>query len=187
MENDWTTDIENVLEAIRINSVILSKEHKRSYFGLKENLKYYRLPVIVLSGINSIVSVGMTPYMEQGDISITTCLLALVCSIIGSIELYLAIQKGMESEMVSQRDYYLLSVDIFKTLSLSREHRPVPAKDYLEKCYNIYCRLVESSNAMAKRVEDKLCPLPIAISSVASSSTRVNGSSSGDIELGLTL
>jgi hypothetical protein len=93
----------------------------------------------------------------------------------------------MESEMVSQRDYYLLSVDIFKTLSLSREHRPVPAKDYLEKCYNIYCRLVESSNTMAKRVEDKLCPLPIAISSVASSTPRAGVSSSGDIELGLTL
>jgi len=187
MENDWTTDIENVLEGIRINAVILSKEHKHRYFVLKENLKYYRLPVIVLSGINSIISVGMTPYMEQGAISLTTCLLALVCSIIGSVELYLAIQRGMECEMVSQRDYYLLSVDIFKTLSLSREHRPVPAKDYLEKCYNTYCRLAESSNALAKKVEDKLCPLPIAISSVASSSPRINGSSSGELELGLTI
>ena len=174
MENDWTTDIESVLENIRINCVILTKEHKKRYFVLKENLKYYRLPVIVLSGINSIVSVGMTPYMEQGAISMTTCLLALVCSIIGSIELYLTIQKSMESELISQRDYYLLSVDIFKTLSLAKEHRPIPAKEYLEKCYNIYCKLTESSNALSKKVEDKLCPLPV--------STRLLNSES-DVEL----
>lgn len=182
MENDWTTDIENVLEAIRINSVILSNEHKKRFFTLKENLKYYRLPVIVLSGINSIVSVGMTPYMEQGAISITTCLLALVCSIIGSVELYLAIQKGMESELVSQRDYYLLSVDIFKTLSLTRDHRPVPAKDYLEKCYNIYCKLTESGNALSKKVVDKLCPLPTTAVPPPSPSSRLTGSES-DLEL----
>ena len=160
MENDWSLDIEWVLENIRVNSVILSKEHKRRYFYLKENLKYYRLPVIVLSGINSIISVGLQPYINQGIISVVTCLLALVCSIIGSIELYLAIQKGMENELICQRDYYLLSIDIFKTNSLAKEHRPVPAKEYLEKCYNIYCKLIESSNALSKNVEDKLCPLP---------------------------
>jgi hypothetical protein len=57
----------------------------------------------------------------------------------------------MESELISQRDYYLLSVDIFKILSLGKEHRPIPAKEYLEKCYNTYCKLMESSNALAKR------------------------------------
>jgi hypothetical protein len=159
MENDWSTDIENVLENIRINSVIFSNEHKRRYFTLNEKLKYYRLPVIVLSGINSIVSVGLQPYIEQGSISMITCLLALACSIIGSIELYLSIQKGMESELISQRDFYILSVDIFKTISLVKEHRPIPAKEYLEKCYNTYCKLIESSNTIASKIEDKLCPL----------------------------
>ena len=183
MENDWSEDIVCVLENIRINSVILSKEHKRRYFDLKENLKYYRLPVIVLSGINSIVSVGLQPYMEQGVISVITCLLALICSIIGSIELYLTIQKSMESELISQRDYYLLSVDIFKTISLAKEHRPVPAKEYLEKCYNIYCKLIESSNALAKKVEDKLCPLPSNL--IPSSPSQKIQRTSSDIEVSI--
>lgn len=164
MENDWTTDIENVLESIRVNCIILSKEHKNRYFALKENLKYYKIPVIIFSSINSIVSVGLQPYLPQGTISMMTCLLALICSIIGSIELYLTIQKSMESELISQRDYYMLGVDIYKTLSLSKQHRPIPAKEYLDKCYNTYCKLTESSNALAKRVEDKLMPLPSAIS-----------------------
>jgi hypothetical protein len=157
---DWTEDIEQVLENIRQNCVLLSREHKTRYFALKENLKYYRLPVIVLSGINSIVSVGLVEYVPQKAVSVITCLLALTCSIIGSIELYLAIQKGMESEMISQREYYLLGVDIFKTLALSQPHRPVPAKEYLEQMYNDYCKLIESSNAVAKGLEDKLCSIP---------------------------
>ena len=159
IENDWCRDIESVLENIRQNSVILSQEHKKRYFELKECLKYYRLPVIVISGVNSIVSVGLQPYLQQGLISVITCLLALICSIIGSIELYLTIQKSMESELISQRDYYLLSVDIFKTLCLAKEHRPIPAKEYLEVKYNEYVKLVESSNAVAKKLEDKLSPI----------------------------
>ena len=57
--NDWTPDIEIVLENIRINSVLLSKEHSKRYFALKQTLQYFRLPVIIISGINSIVSVGL--------------------------------------------------------------------------------------------------------------------------------
>jgi len=159
-DTDWTPDIENVLDNIRINSVILSNEHKNKYFHLKTILRYFRLPVIIISGINSIVSVGLQPYVDQGIISIMTCLLALVCSIIGSIELYLAIQKGMENELVVSKDYYILSVDIYKTLTLSKNHRPIPAKDYLDKKYNDYIKLFENSNLLAKELTDKLNPLP---------------------------
>jgi hypothetical protein len=171
MENDWSTDIESILENIRINCVVLAKAHKKRYFHMKYILQYFRLPVIILSGINSIVSVGLQPYLEQKAISMTTCLLALVCSIIGSIELYLAIQKGMENELISQREYYLLGVDIFKTLSLQKNHRPMPAKDYLEKQYSVYCKLVENSNTLAKKLVDKLAPLPKTNLLLASTST----------------
>ena len=188
---DWTTDIEFVLENIRVNCVVLAKEHKRQYFIFKDILQYFRLPLIIISGINSIVSVGLQPYISQSIISVVTCLLALICSIIGSIELYLAIQKSMENELTSQRDYYLMSVDIYKTLALSREHRPVPAKDYLEKQYNSYCKLIENSNTVMKRLDDRLAPLPNSIklfmppSPSSPALPRTNTSASGleDIEL----
>jgi hypothetical protein len=158
--NDWTQDIESVLENIRINSVLLSKEHKKRYFVLKQTLQYFRLPVIIISGINSVISVGFQPYLAQTSISMITCLLALICSIIGSIELYLAIQKSMEIELVVSKDYYLLSIDIYKTLSLNPNHRPIPAKEYLEKKYNEFVKLMEKSNLITKKLEDKLAPLP---------------------------
>lgn len=95
----------------------------------------------------------------------TTCLLALICSIIGSIELYLAIQKSMENELVVSKEYYLLSIDIYKTLSLSSKHRPMPAKEYLEKKYNEFVKLMENSNLISKKIEDKMVPLPLTIQS----------------------
>jgi hypothetical protein len=69
----------------------------------------------------------------------------------------------MEIELVVSKDYYLLSIDIYKTLSLSSEHRPIPAKEYLEKKYNEYVKLSEKSNLISKRLEDKLAPLPVSL------------------------
>lgn len=153
---DWSDDIDDVLDAIRLNCIVLSKRHKTRYFDLKYSLNFYKLPVIVLNGCNSIISVGLQPYATQGTISLTTSLIALLCGIIGSIELFLGIQKRLESDLISGRDYYLLSIDIFKTLSLNRENRPIPAKDYLNEIYNKYTKLVESSEALVKRIDDKL-------------------------------
>ena len=45
--SDWTDDIDEVLNNIRLNCVILSKLHKQRYFELQSTLKYYRLPVII--------------------------------------------------------------------------------------------------------------------------------------------
>jgi hypothetical protein len=159
MNNDWSEDIELVLQNIRSNAVTLSSEHKKLYFSYKNVLQYFRLPIIVISGINSIVSVGFQEYMKQTDISMTTCVLALVCSIIASIELYLAIQKSMEQSLIASKEFYLLSVDIQKTLLLVRDHRPIPAKEYLEKCYNTYVKLFENSDVLDKKIVDKLTPL----------------------------
>jgi hypothetical protein len=162
---DWTEDIDLVLNSIRVNCIILSKLHKQRYFELKSNLIYYRLPVIILNGANSIIAVGLQPYADQGTISLTTSLIALTCGIIGSIELYLGIQKRLENDLISQRDYYLLGIDIYKTLSLNKSNRPIPAKDFLEKSYNTYTKLIESSSTLMRVKGDKLIPIDINLDS----------------------
>lgn len=153
---DYTQDIDDVLDAIRLNCIVLSKRHKTRYFELKYSLNFYKLPVIVLNGCNSIISVGLQPYTTQGVISLTTSLIALLCGIIGSIELFLGVQKRLETDLISSKEYYLLSVNIFKCLTLNRENRPTPASDYLNEVYNTYVKLVESSEALVKKIDDKL-------------------------------
>ena len=144
------------------------------------------MPVILLSGVNSIISVGLQPYVNQGAISMMTCLLALLCSIVGSVELYLTIQKSMENEVTASKDYYILSIDIYKTLSLGKEHRPMPAKEYLDTKYNEYVKLYENSNLLERKIIDKLNPLPIEFPRYLSLKNIMNSSSS-DVEIGLEL
>lgn len=91
--NDWSTSIEDVLQNIRANCVLLSKLHKQRYFLLKSRLVWYRIPLIILNGFNSIISIGLQPYADQGVISITTSLISLTCGIVGSIELFLAFKN----------------------------------------------------------------------------------------------
>jgi hypothetical protein len=158
---DWNKKIEDVLDNIRINSLYLSSKHKARYFSLSNSIKWYRLPVIILSGANSIIAVGLQPYIEQGIISLTNSLIALLCGIIGSIELYLKKNSRMEADLISYTQFYLLSVEIYKTLSLLKENRPIPAKEYLQKIFNEYTKLIESSNPLETAITDKLLPIEL--------------------------
>jgi len=160
MEAVWSNDIESVLESIRINSVVLNNEHKKRYIYLKGFLRYFRIPIIVLSGVNSVLSVGAQPYLQQGLISVSTCLVSLIITIIGSIELYLSIQTQMENELSTSKEFYLLSIDIFKMLSLERQHRTIEGKAFLDDKFAIYEKLIEQSNVVNKKIQDKLAPLP---------------------------
>lgn len=152
-------DIEKILDNIRLNSVILSKQHKKRHYYLKDKIKYFRCPTIILSALNSVFSVGLQPYMEQKTISITNCLISLICGIIVSIEMFLSIETGMRQEYESCKEYYLLSVDIQKYLLLDVENRNIEAQTYLEKCYNQYVKLFENSGLVKKEIHDSLTPL----------------------------
>lgn len=158
--NVWGSDIESILEKIRVNSVILSKAHKREYHKLKHLLTYFRIPIIIFSAFNSVMSVGLQPYITQGIISVSTCLISLIIGVISSIELYLSIQTTMELELSVSKDYYTLSVNIYKMLQLDRNNRNTDSHSFLDQNYGEYLKLFEKSNLLKKRITDDLTPLP---------------------------
>jgi hypothetical protein len=159
METTWSDDIEQLLDNIRMNSVIMNEKHQQRYFYLKGQLRYFRVPVIVLSGFNSVISVGLQPFTNQQSISLITCLISLFCGIIGSIELYLAIQSQMENELITSKEYYYLSTHIFKILTLRRENRNIQGLHFLDESYKSYIELIEKSNIIYNKIQDKLTPL----------------------------
>ena len=181
-DNGWSNDIETVLESIRHNSFVMSEHHKKNYQYFKGQLKYYKIPVIIISGLNSVIAVGLQPYLDQGIISASNCLLALLCGIIGSIELFLGISAGMESELVASKNFYLLAIQIYKTLMLDRERRPVVGRDFLEEVYSEYTKYYGSSAlvTISKKTKDKLAQIPLA--NGKNPSTPVPSEYSSDIE-----
>jgi len=162
--NNWTSDIEKVLEEIRMNAVQLSNNHKQNYFFYKSLHKYFRIPTIILSSVASVSAVGLQNYISQSHINGIVCLLGLSVSVVNSIELFLKLQETLEMELNCSKEFYNLSIDIRKTLLLDRENRQLAGQTYLEKRYNDYVKLQEQSNLISNNFNDGLNNLPKKIS-----------------------
>ena len=176
LQSTECTDIERLLDKIRANCVIMSDYHKKRYLYVKETLKIFKIPIIILFSVNSICAVGLQPYLEQGHISALVSGISLVVGILGSIELFMKVSENMEVELLAQREFYILSISIYKVLQLDAENRNVDMKLFLEESFSQYQKLIENSNVVAKKVKDKLTLLDSGndvgtIASVSSSST----------------
>lgn len=159
-DSEWSTDQETVLERIRQNCILLSHLHRQNFLYLKSFVKYFRLPCIIIAGVNSIASVGLNAYVEQQTVSLLCCLLSLTTGIITSIEIYLQLNEQIESELSVSRDLYILAVDISKTLQLKRENRSVDGSAYLDSCLANYKKLFENSTVLTKKIPDKITMIP---------------------------
>jgi hypothetical protein len=160
--NDWNQDQETVLEKIRQNALIMKKSNTKAYIYAKSRLANYKIPIIILSAVNSVFSVGAEKYLPQHIISGTSCLISLTVGIIGSIQLYLQIEQSLETTRESSREYYNLAIDIYKTLALDREHRPKTGDEYLTEIYSQYVAIHDRSLVMSKNYDDSLFQIPKA-------------------------
>jgi hypothetical protein len=153
----WSDDVELVCRNIEHNAIELSRLHKRHYLRLSHQQIYYRIPIIVLSSLNSIFSVGLSAYVAQPIVSTTNCIMSLICGIISSVELYFQLTKRIETELISYREYYLLSTRINSCLKLERDHRrETSGTDFLTEVQNKYNTLFEASNVLIDDYTDEL-------------------------------
>lgn len=145
IENTWTTNIERILDKLRINCCQLSNFHKYKYKYCKGQIKWFRLPIITITSINTFASVGLQEHLRQETISIITSVLSLIIGIITGIEMFMKYQDKMESELATHKEYYRISVDIFKMISIDRQHRKVTGKDFLEEKFSEYEKIKSRS------------------------------------------
>ena len=183
---EWSSDIEKLLDNIRQNCGTMSKYYKLRYMHLKNQLIYYRIPLIILGSVNSVFAVGLTVYLAQKIVSTINCILSLICAIITSTELYLGINSSMEKALISQRDFYLLAVEIYSILSLEREHRSINAKKFLDNTISQYNKYIENGDVIRNKIKDKLIPLAevdnqnLSINNITLSNKNLNNSIYGE-------
>lgn len=174
-------DIETVLDKLRQNSSTLSNYHRKRYLVLKARLKYYRVPIIVVSACNSVASVSLQPFLNQTYISLLNMFLSLIVGIIGSIEMFLQINRELESSLVNQKEFYILSCDIYKYLELERGNRITDERTFLQETYTRYIKLIETSYTLKKRIDDKLQDdLTLRIAKISQSPASSNPNSSNN-------
>ena len=73
--------------------------------------------------------------------------------------------------MVAQKDFYILSISIYKVLQLDEENRNIDMKLFLEETFANYQKLIENSNVVAKKIQDKLTLLDVENNGYVSASS----------------
>lgn len=152
----WSRDIETVLDQLLENINRSQEEHRTNYLKLKAQLVYFRIPLIVMASLNSVFSVGLSAYMQQNLVSTINCLISLVCACLSSVELFLNINRNMETTLQSYHAYKLLGIRISSTRKLDREHRDKNAVAFLNECLSEYKKLLEQSVVSAIDIDDSL-------------------------------
>ena len=152
--NNWSSSIDSLLDKIRLNSIQLSNKHIQNHLYYKNASVYFEIPTIVLSVFSGSFSVGSDDFLNQKYISVVTCSISMVITILTSVKLYMKITENSSQEQELAISFKTLALDIFKTLSLPNEDRGTDGLVYLNKVYNKYINLVENStilNTMNKK------------------------------------
>lgn len=152
----WSQDIELILKDLLHNSDELQKFHKTKYLINKKRLSYFRIPIILLSSLNSVFSVGLSSFISQENTSLINCLLSLICGSIGAVELFLQVNKKLEQSIISYHGYKLLSIKISTELKLNPSNRKLEGTDFLNEVIEEYKNLFEKSNIIRSKLNDKL-------------------------------
>jgi hypothetical protein len=161
MNHIWSDEVEDICEKLRINCVNLAEYHRKRYYHFKSYGKYFRIPAIILASITSTASIGLQPLLDQSIISGITCILGMTLGILSAVEIYMGIQTSMELELKQSKEFYTLAIDLYKTLTLQSQNRGEDGKDYLNKKYGQYIKMVEASNLLKRSLKvDLLTSIP---------------------------
>lgn len=152
----WPKDVEDQLKAIEKNCSRLAQMNKEEFLRLSQLIKYFKIPIIFFSGINSIFSLTLSSYTTQKSASIISCVISFIVSLISSIELYLGLLKRIDTTLTSYKDFYLLSMKINNEVRLNPENRTVDGQKFLLECLLHYKQLFMTAEVTWKNYDDLL-------------------------------
>ena len=172
MYMNWSQSVDSLLDKIRLNSVYLTNRHINNHLYYKNCSKYFEIPTIVLSVFSGSFSVGSDGFLNQELISIVSCSISMLITILTSIKLYMKIQENSTQEQELAVSFKTLALDIFKTLSLPEEDRGIDGLIYLNKTYGKYVNLVENSQILNKfNKKDQLLMIDPKLLSISSNNS----------------
>jgi len=142
----WNPEIISILDKIRINSYTLSEKHRKRFIQFSGQTKYFDVPIIVCSVFSSSFgSLGTVPIQKT---QLITTAISMFIAIITSIKLYLNLASNITSEISLSKEFYILSVNIFKIMNLNPKDRHLDPLEFLNSSYNQYIKLIESSSLL---------------------------------------
>lgn len=148
--NDWSNDIVNILQRIRVNSISLNKKHISRYIYYNSLSRYFDIPIIVFSVFSA--SFTSLDVINSYYNTIITTSISMVITILSSIKLYLNLNNNIHDEIQLSKAYYILSINIYKQLTLKQGD----PKLFLEESFSEYSKLMEQSSVLYKNINKDL-------------------------------
>ena len=87
--SNWSCSIDSLLDKIRLNCIQLTNRHIKNHLYYKGASAYFEIPTIVLSVFSGSFSVGSDAFIGQETISVITCSVSMVITILTSVKLYI--------------------------------------------------------------------------------------------------
>lgn len=148
--DDWTDDIINILQRIRLNSVALNKKHVDRYIYYNSVSRYFDVPIIIFSVFSS--SFTSLDVIASYYNTIITTSISMIITILSSIKLYLNLSNNINDEIQLSKAYYILSINIYKQI-IMKQGDP---KLFLEESFSEYSKLMEQSSILYKNIHKDL-------------------------------
>ena len=141
----WDESIERLCARYCDESQIREALHRKQYFFYKKQLKWFQLPIIVLSACSGSVQFLSKSFPEHESQIVTgTATLSIIVSIISSIMTYLKLGENKSKNETAEISWQAFYNTVSHQLSLKREHRE-DAEKFLTELKQQYERLFELS------------------------------------------
>jgi len=180
---DWTNNQEDFLKRLHLECHTLSEYNRKQFISYSKINQRFSIPILVISGVNSLFAVSTQNFILQDYISLTNACLSLFCGILGSIQLYMKIDTKIHTFIVCSHEFNKLSYRISKELSLEREVRLTDGKQFLLECFNEFNTILDKQETKEKKLNDflLLSATDVEIADAGSMITLVSGESDSSV------
>jgi hypothetical protein len=153
---DWTPQQEEFLRRLHMECHTLA-EYNRKQFQIYSRIhQRFTVPILVISGINSLFAVSSQPFLQQNLISITNASLSLFCGILGSIQMFMKVDTKIHQYVICAHEFKKLSYRISRELSVERDVRSNNGKEVVNDAFNEFNSILDKMETKEKRTREWL-------------------------------
>ena len=141
--NYWTKSQVEFLHKLKAQCLEYSEFNRKQVNKYTTTNTHFNIPILVLSGLNSFVALGLQPFIRQEYISIINSILSLSCGILSSTALYMKYNEKINTCVACSHELNDLHATIFKELCLDEDSRSMDGKDFCNKMFGEYTKIMQ--------------------------------------------
>jgi hypothetical protein len=151
--NFWTTSQIDFLNKLKLQCLAYSEFNRKQVNKYTKTNTKFNIPILILSGFNSFIALGFQPFIKQEYISIINSILSLTCGILSSTALYMKYNEKINTCVACSHELNDLHATIFKELSLDEDSRSMDGKDFCNKMFDEYTKIMQKHLIPKKTIQ----------------------------------